>query len=217
MPGPASTCALVLALALAAPEPTVDTTPAPEGDASGVVLSVGYYGPYVIQPGLRAGAFIQPLSRVVTPRVGRPRLRTDGLFVAPHLAVFGRAQNHWSLMADTQVGYRGLRHDTRLYSSWALGLAYILELQTQAIRVELGTGSKSRTRAPRHHVVPTLDYEFGQEDVRGRLGWYVHLSAGYRVGNLEGALYLAVGLGLRVRLSGTPAPRTPSPPAARRP
>lgn len=195
----------------APPEAPADTEPGPSVP-DGVPLTIGYHGPYVIQPGLRVGAFFQVQSRAVQLRPrkdGTPRARTEGLFAAPHLAVFGRPNNHWSVLVDGEVGWRGLRHGSNLYSAVALGLGYILELQTETIAVDLGSGDQSRSRTDRHYFLPTLNYEFGQE-FREHVGWYAQLSAGYRVGSVPGTVYFALGLGLRVRIPTRQAGRARS-------
>lgn len=196
---------LSAALSLAAPadapsDPSV-RTPSP----TGVELGLSYYGPYFVQPGVKLGARV-PLQTWASRRTtegGTPRkLRT--LFVTPQLGFFARPAQHFDLLLNLKFGYRALRPAHGLYVAPSLGFAYYAAFQQVALAVDLATGELTPTRELRHHLLPTLNYEFGQRltpDAGPPLGWFVELSYGHDFSpSIASALWMAFEIGLFVEL-----------------
>ena len=205
---------LALAIASAAPaeteaSPEIPATEvaAPAATAThlnpGVPITVGYFGPYLIQPGVRVGTWF-PIKHWTKTKDGRrgPITRTGSLFAGPQLAFFARPGNHLSVMASGELGYRIQRHDRKVHSAFAVGGGYLAAFQIVTIGVDLSTGDKSNTREMRHYFVPTLSYALGH-DVRPNFGWFLKLSYGQKFSvPIESQAMVMLELGVSFRVGG---------------
>ncbi|MEM7157177.1 MAG: hypothetical protein AAF799_30270 [Myxococcota bacterium] len=171
--------------------------------ARGVPLTVGYFGPYAIQPGVRVGTWF-PIKAWTKTRDARrgPVTRTGSLFAGPQLAFFARPGNHLSVMASGELGYRFQRHDRKVHSAFAIGGGYLASFQIVTIAVDLSSGDKNNTREMRHYFVPTLSYALGH-DVLPNFGWFLKFSYGQKLSvPIESSAMVMVELGLSFRLGG---------------
>lgn len=214
-----TTCCTLLAAALALGAPSETPAAPSEAPASadsvvdapatstarGVELTLAYYGPYFVQPGVKLGARV-PLrtwaSRRTAPSGAPRKLRT--LFIAPQLGFFARPAQHFDVIVNAALGYQALRPKHGLYVAPSIGVAYYVAAQQVALAVDLATGDQTPTRELRHHVLPTLSYAFGQR-LRPRsgppVGWFVELSYGHSFSpSVASALWLAFELGVSIEL-----------------
>lgn len=184
--------------------------PEPEPEPS-IALTVGYYGPYVIHPGVELGAdvTIRTWDKGADRRADRRRgalTKTRSVFTGPRVAFFGRPQNHLSFMLGVGVGYRTFWDRRKVFSAWSLGASYLGTFQTISRTIDLSSGATTkRVRETQNTFLPTLTYSLGQELPSG-LGWYLGLSLGRKLSfEREGSMFYALNLGLLVRLGSRSA------------
>jgi len=81
-----------------------------------VLDGIGVYLPYFVQSGFRATTHCEFLYHDVSPR-GAPSGKRGNMFVGPQLGLFGRPNNHVSLLAGARVRHLTAPIDGRIYFS----------------------------------------------------------------------------------------------------
>ena len=181
---------LLLALASASPEARA---PSP-----GTPLTIAIYGPYLSQPGLKLGTYLELLPWTVERRRGA---RWRSLFLGPQLGLFTRPGNHVSALLNAELGYRSLLPARAgLFTATSIAVGHLIEFEIVSYSVDLGSGAQRPRREARSYALPTLNFAVGQE-FRPRLGWYAKASIGRSFAALhDGALFYAIEIGLQLRL-----------------
>ena len=151
-------------------------------------VSLGYYTPYGVTPGLRVRASM-PLAEWSSGDHRQWRA-----FAGPSAAAFGQPGVHGSLLLGAEAGVWTRRTGRPLYATATLGLGYLGGRYTTGQSVDLATGASVATHDWHSDIVPTLGVQLGH--ARG-LPWFVQASAGQRLAiQREDAAFFALELGI---------------------
>ncbi|MCI4669210.1 MAG: hypothetical protein MRZ79_13830 [Bacteroidia bacterium] len=156
-----------------------------------VPLFAGYYGPYLIQPGLKVGTKLE-LGERTNQEEAKP------LYLSPQIGVFTRSGNHTSLVANADLGYVFKKKHGSVYAAPSLGVGYILAQQLLDQSLDLNNGEKPNSnREWRSFFLPTLNLEFGKEPGE-KTGWYSKVSYGRKISSLvENSDFFAFEVGMK--------------------
>ena len=88
----------------------------------GIPLSVGYYGHFLIQPGVKIGTHFN-FKEWETENVGKKGafIKSKNLFVSPQIGYFARPKNNINLLINADVGYKKIKRERNSYSAWSIG------------------------------------------------------------------------------------------------
>lgn len=161
-------------------------------------ISVGLYGAYIIQPGLKIGT---TFTFKEWNKEKNYIIKQSSLFVSPQMGVFMRPKNHISYVINADVGYKMNRTIKRFYVAPSLGLGYLLENRTLSTTIDLGSGDIiGKDKELIHYFLPTINFEFGQEG-KNKVGWYSKLSYGRKISQqLEDSGFFALEIGIKINL-----------------
>jgi hypothetical protein len=173
-------------------------------ERAGVPVSLSFYAPYGVQPGVRVGVD-HAFGFHGTALDGRGEQgRARYFFAGPRLAYFTRPNLHRDISIGAELGWR--THSRRRRASWtlSLGLAYLGQSQIASRSIDLSTGIGTNTRELRSYALPTVRYAITHE-VRPGFGWFVGASLGRKLSReAVASAFLAFELGVRVRV-GNPS------------
>ena len=151
-----------------------------------LALSTGYFGPYLMQPGIKVGA----------------EFDFGKIYVSPQLAYFSRLGNNTNGMVNLEAGFRKQKSDKKFFSTYSMGVAYLYQSELLSSIVALGSSAIENTRESRHYFIPSLNFGFGWS-VKDRLDWYTKISGAWKIAaDQEGQFLLLGELGLKWDLGG---------------
>lgn len=162
-------------------------------------FSIGYLGEYLVNPGVKVGAQFNyhAWEKEKESKKGAYTLYQN-LYISPQLGYYTRVGNHSNYYANLDIGYQ---HQMRkIYTTYAIGLGYMLKDETLSKTVDLGSGQKSRVNEINHFFVPTFMYGLGGQ-LSGKLGWFVKGTVGAKIPKrAELDLLVLVELGVMMSL-----------------
>jgi hypothetical protein len=163
-----------------------------------IPIFVGYYGAYVIHPGIKTGLV---LNIKEWRKEKRDISKQRNLFISPQIGLFVRSNNHTGFLLNMDGGYKLWNKTGNFYTAPSIGLGGLLISQILSSTIDLGTGEISkRERENRFHFLPTLNFELGKE-ANKKIGWYTKFTFGRKIiANIEDAGFFALELGLRFSL-----------------
>ncbi len=171
-------------------------------ESKGIPVFVGYFGPYIIQPGIKIGTHfdVKEWQTEKTKKKG-DFIRKQGLFVSPQIGAFTRINNHTSFLLNADFGYKRQKEGRAFYSAYSIGLGYLIESQIIFSSIDLGSGNvNSKDREIRNYFLPTINYEFGQEP-NPKIGWYTKFSYGRKISaQVEDSAAFMIELGLKFKM-----------------
>lgn len=156
-------------------------------------ISIGYYGHYLIQPGVKVGTqFDMDLWGRGTDSSAKRRW-----FVSPQAGIYTRPGNETTVLLNAEVGFRRPKAGRPSYRAWGLGFGYLAQSEVLGMRVRLSDGATRGTeRDLRHFFMPTLNYEWGRR-ASATWGWYVKYAIGRTLSPVrDGKMVMFVELGV---------------------
>lgn len=162
-------------------------------------ISIGYYGHYLIQPGVKIGTHFD----IDLWGQGAESMGKRHWFVSPQVGFYARPGNETSLLVHAEVGYWRPKVGRPSYRAVGLGLGYLAQSEVLGMRVRLSDGATHSTeRELRHFFMPTLNYEWGRR-VRAKWGWYVKYAIGRTLSSVrDGKMVMFVELGVKLWRGG---------------
>ena len=128
-------------------------------------LDIGYFGQFLIQPGIRIGKSIPLQSRQKFKELGIHQYNQARiLFLQPSLGYFQQFRTHRTLMLSVDVGYTFQKKKPKghTFHSLALGLGYQLGADLVSYSVSLSNGSLAEKNwMNRQALLPMLSYTHG--------------------------------------------------------
>ncbi len=128
-------------------------------------LDMGYFGQFLIQPGIRIGKNIPLHSRQKFRELGiRQYHQARILFLQPSLGYYQQFRTHRTLIFSVDVGYTFQKKKPKghAFHSFALGLGYQLSADLVSYSVSLSDGSiTDRDWVNRQALLPMLSYTHG--------------------------------------------------------
>lgn len=161
-------------------------------------ISIGFYGPYIIQPGIKIGTAFDLKEWKIEKE---QNLKSRKLFVSPQIAAFIRPKNHTSFILNVDVGYIIKKSQSNFYIAPSVGLGYLMTSQILSNTIDLSNGEiNEKDRELRNYFLPTLNFELGKQATE-KMGWFTKLSYGRKVSSkIENAAFFALELGVKFHL-----------------
>jgi hypothetical protein len=168
---------------------------------SSVPVSLSFFAPYALQPGVRLGV---DLSFNECGSISdRRRAMRRRLFAGPRLSYLTRPQNHRTVMVGGEFGWESTNLRRGLSSQLSLGVNYMASAQITSVSIDLGTGAATNTRELQHYAVPTVAYRF-LDQIGGGPEWFLGAAFGRKLSAAQAnSTYFAVEAGIRFRLGGS--------------
>ena len=142
-----------------------------QNDSNHLPISIGLWANYFTQPGIKLETQV-PIKNLAS------NSKIKQLYWAPQLGFFTYPQNHNGLLLGVDLGIKKRKEGRKMYSSYALGIAYLGQSRLNSFSVNLGDGSSgSSQRVWQSFFLGTLNYTLGRTATKGP-GWYTKLSAG---------------------------------------
>ena len=139
-------------------------------------ISIAYYTPYAINPGLKIGTAFQ----LKTINTSGDKLQT--LSVNPQIGFWNSSiydnNIHRTLVADAHLNYKRYTMNQQFYGLTGIGLSYQLELQRTGLNLDLSTGDSTSDTKSIHSFIPMFNLGFGKD--YDRLGYYFKGFVGQR-------------------------------------
>jgi len=164
-------------------------------------VSLGYFGNFLIQPGLQAGFNIDlKIWKQEVSTDNSTDAKTRSFFIRPQVTYFSRPKVHQNYALSSDFGYRRIKPAKGKYISWSIGLGYLIQSQVVERKVSLGDGSKTKVRENWNYFQPTINYEFGQF-INDKFGWYTRYSVGWKLSaDRERSATIYIGAGLNYKI-----------------
>jgi|GEM_PF-6513849 len=144
-------------------------------------LDIGYFGQFLMQPGIRIGKSIPLQSRQKFQELGiRQYDQTRTLFLQPSLGYFQQFRTHRTLIFSADVGYTFQKKKPKghAFHSLALGLGYQLSADLVSYSISLSDGSiTDKNWVNRQALLPMFSYTHGFP-VQQQLSAYYRLVLG---------------------------------------
>ncbi|MEM7038468.1 MAG: hypothetical protein AAF570_15900 [Bacteroidota bacterium] len=162
-----------------------------------IPLSVGYFGPYGVRPGLKVGV----RHGIKSWEAESADYKSRQLFFQPQIGTFFYPRNHFSFVLEADGGIVLKNQNTGWYTAYSVGLGYLTEFAITSVSIDLGTASQGqKTREFRGYLLTVGNFEFGKS-VSERWGWFVKLTGGRRfTTRIENALFVAVEIGAIINI-----------------
>ena len=150
-----------------------------QSNEQGLPISIGYFGHYAIQPGVKVGTEIT-LKTWEKELTKKNKTRLKRLSINPQLAWFTRVNRDANYLLNAEAMYKIGRTDRGFYIAFTAGLGYLLQSKVESFSINLATGEKTnKQRASSHFLMPSLGFEFGG-NLNSKLGWYNKYTWGQR-------------------------------------
>lgn len=164
-----------------------------------IPITVAYFGNYLIQPGLKVGTSI-PLKKWEVPKNDFSRVKN--LSVSPQLGVFSRIDQDINYLINAEVGLDTKKSNRKVYSSYTIGLGYLIQAQRTSFSINLGSGEADNYQTEIFHFfLPTINYEVGGV-ISSKLGWYTQFSLGSKLSTVkESSMMLFMEAGMKFYLN----------------
>lgn len=161
-------------------------------DAPGIPFSIGYYGHYGIQPGIKVGTEISLEAR--------PNLIKQW-FISPQLGFFTNPGDRNNYIINTEGGFKKLDTKKNRYHAYSVGLGYMLQSKLNSSAINLGTGNTdSKERITTGRILPTVNYEYGW-NIDRPLQWYLKYSIGSSIAlSDENRMSMFIEFGVKLKL-----------------
>lgn len=139
------------------------------GQSNGLTASVGYFAPYGVQYGAKAGITI-PWKNWESEKK-EDQFRTYNVTIDPQIGYFTypKVQNNFLINMDLAIHTR--KNDKRFSPMASVGIGYLLGLQKQDGTVNLATGEINFETNTLHYFVPTVNLGFDISSKKS-LGFY---------------------------------------------
>ncbi|OJJ16945.1 hypothetical protein BKI52_29960 [marine bacterium AO1-C] len=147
----------------------------------GLPISIGYFGHYAIQPGLKVGTEI-PFKTWEKERSRKKGnvTRVKRLSINPQLAWFTRINRDANYLINAEVMYKTRKKEKGFYTAFTAGLGYLIQSKVESFSINLATGEKTnKQRSSSHFLMPSLGFELGG-NLNSKLGWYNKYTWGQR-------------------------------------
>lgn len=157
-------------------------------------ISIGYFGAYVIEAGIKVGTAAR-LKSWELKKGGN--IRSRSLWIRPQIGIFTRPTNHTSFVLNTDIAYKSMKSQHRYYVASAMGLGYLMANQILSTTIDLNSGDViGKEREVRHYFLPTITFDWGKEPNKS-VGWYTRISYGRKISaNIEDSAFLGLELGI---------------------
>ncbi len=162
-------------------------------------ISIGYYGPYLIQPGLKIGtSFNLKEWGVENSKKNEASTRSQSFFISPQIGLFTKPEDHTSFIINADIGYQA----KKIYSAFSIGLGYLAEFEIISISLNLGTGEIDRkNRERRDYFVPTINYELSSA-INSNIRWFSKFSYGRKISSkVENSAIFIIEIGIKLNLN----------------
>ncbi len=157
-------------------------------------LSIGYFGPFGIEPGLNVGVQMNLKSSEKDEVI-------NTYYLAPHLGSYIKPNYHTDIMLGIEGGIHRQKAEKKGYSQFGLGLSYLSNFELISFTVNFNGEISNREHEHRGYLVPTISYEYGRK-VNDAWGWYIKPSVGRRISFArEGAGAVFVEAGVKFNLN----------------
>ena len=167
----------------------------------GLPISIGYFGNFLIQPGVKIGTQFS-IKNWQKEKTGKKTFtRSSSLLISPQLGLFTRIGDQTSFLLNGELGYKRQKLSGGLYTMFSAGLGYLSEHQIQSVKISLTDGRVTEKEwAQSSYFMPNLGFEFGHA-FSPRLGWYNKYTYGLKINpDEESSTLFFVELGLRYYL-----------------
>ena len=168
-----------------------------QNQPEGIPISIGYFGHYFIQPGLKIGTAFSLKSW----EAKRNDNRIKAFVISPQIGGFTRPGNHTGILVSAELGYNRQNEKGNSFSTLSIGLGFLTQYDIVSLTVNLGNGdSIEKSRKRQGYFIPTINYEFGRA-IHQKMDWYAKFSYGARLSAAqEGAGVIFTELGIRFKL-----------------
>jgi hypothetical protein len=167
-------------------------------------VSVGYYAPFAIEPGAKAGVHLY-LKDWATEKTKKDveLLKHNYLFINPQVGFFSRPRNHSSLLINGDVGVKRQKDGKKTYSAFSVGLGYLAKFSITSFTVNFSGEIIKKERERQDFFLPTINYEFGGS-INQTIGWYTKCSYGIKLSStIEKQPALFTEFGMKFNLGKT--------------
>ena len=158
-------------------------------------ISIGYYTPYGVNPGLKIGTYFEWKEWGNTEDNNRKTLSINPK-IGYWNAISYSNNVHRTMLIDGSLEYKSYTRNQRFYGLAAVTLGYHLSFERVANSVNIGMGQQTPTIETLHYFVPTLNLGFGQR-INDKLEYYFKIDGGQRLNtSTDNDLFVAAELGL---------------------
>ncbi|MEO1260973.1 MAG: hypothetical protein AAFZ15_19390 [Bacteroidota bacterium] len=168
-----------------------------------IPISLGYFGHYAIQPGLKVGTqFNLKEWKTAGDKKGKTITKYKSFFIGPQLGFFSFPGNHTSFLISADLGYKRIKSPKNKYSAFSIGLGYLAESRVLSMVIDLSDGGvNNKEREWRNYFLPTINYEFGRQ-INPVLSWYGKSSLGMKLSTeREGSMSVFTELGVKININ----------------
>lgn len=156
-------------------------------------ISVGYYAPYGINPGVKIGTSFQWKEWG-----GEANNKRKTLSISPQIGYWNYSSYgntiHNAFNLEGHLDYKKY-FTQKVYGLAAAGLSYQMELHRAGLAVDLGTGQITSSTKIIHNLVPMATFGLGRDN--DQLGYYLKGFIGQRFASTDGQnLFVGGELGL---------------------
>ena len=145
--------------------------------ANSIPISVSYFSPFVIQPGIKLSSSFTLKSWNSN---NKKHERNNHLFISPQLGFFSQRKTSKNYLINTEAGIRSNKINKKLYIASSLGIGYLISSVSQYGSVHLGTGKVTTEKVIQNRFLPTINLELGSQQWKN-VGYYVRLFYGRTV------------------------------------
>lgn len=139
-------------------------------------ISVGYFGQFGFQPGVKVGTQFTLKSWSVSQQ---PNLQKS-YFLSPQAGFFTWPEKNTNYLLNLEVGHQRLKSLNGRYFSYSIGLGYLLQSQIVGQRINLSDGSQQKIREDWGWLLTTANVTYGRSITKA-LGWYAKVSYGMKI------------------------------------
>ncbi|KAA3636528.1 MAG: hypothetical protein DWQ02_08115 [Bacteroidetes bacterium] len=170
-----------------------------KGQNTKMPVSIGYFAPYGVQYGAKAGISI-PWKNWESDRK-EDQIRSYNLTLDPQIGyfVFPEVQNNFFL--NMELAIRSHKNEKRFSPMASAGLGYLLGLQKQEGSVNLATGEIDFETTALHYFVPTVSLGFNIKPKKS-MGYYFKGFFGRKIiRGLEGSTIIGAEAGITFNIN----------------
>ncbi len=166
-----------------------------------IPISVGYFGHFAYQPGLKIGTEFSLMGRSDTDNYSRQ------WFGSPQIAFFSNPGSDTNFFVNFEAGIRKQKKGKNSYTAYSAGLGYRLQSKLESFSVNLSTGDRTnKIRNSYGFLVPTLNIERGWRTHKP-LSWYSKFSVGSSLFGNQNQFMLFLEVGVKFKIKKEIKPR----------
>ena len=160
------------------------------GQNSPIPISLSYFSPYLLQPGLKVGTSFQ-LKDYSNKEKNR------SLALSPQVAYFSQIGVSQSYLLNAEINLHRKLDSRKRFQTFGLGLGYLLDSENLTPSINLGSGSLgTNEKANNASFLPTLNYSLGMLPDKGPAYFFKAFIGQKFSFSQEGQFFFGLELGL---------------------